>query len=147
MERLASFLNCSHSFSQAPVCFFSLFYPSREAVANRTLKLSLGGIGASLAAAAAGARGGMPEDELLLGAAATEASGAAAFACDFAAMPLLSAEATFLPAARAGEGWGEGERGGEADAAGSLAGQSGRIGGREAGKKRETAPSDRKSVV
>lgn len=43
---------------------------------------------------------------------------------------LLSADATFLPAALVGEGCGEGERDGEraeGAAAGSLAGQSGRI--------------------
>ena len=81
----------------------------------------------------------MPDELLLLGGggAAEEASGAgAAAAAARAAMLLLSAEATFLPAARAGEGCGEGDRDGEAGAAGSLAGQSGRIGGGEREKEK-----------
>ena len=90
--------------------------------------MSLGGIGASLAA---GGRGGRPGAWLL--GAALEASGAAADEAFAMAMLFLSADATFLPAALVGDGCGEGERDGEraegaAAAAGSLAGQSGRMG-------------------
>lgn len=119
----------------------SFFLPSFNQA--RTLKLSLGGIGASLllAAAAGAARGGRPDEELLLGAEEEASGGASADAAGFAAMLLLSAEATFLPAARAGEGCGEGERGGDDDAVGSLAGQSGRIGEEREARKRNRSPS------
>ena len=131
--------NCSTQFSASSLNLLLLAFLSflKRESNQRTLKLSLGGIGASPAAAGA-ARGGMPV--LLGGAAAEEASGGAAAAAR-AAMLLLSAEATFLPAARAGEGCGEGDRDGEAGAAGSLAGQSGRIGERKREKRNRFLPS------
>ena len=134
-EALDFFFNCSISQRPLKLLLLSFLSFSTRESNKRTLKLSLGGIGASTAAAAgAAARGGMP-DEVVLLCGAEEASGAAGA---LAAMLLLSAEATFLPAALAGEGCGEGERDGETGAAGSLAGQSGRIGEREA---RETVSS------